>query len=76
MMDERFIRVSAYGGKNCCPLKIRGLDLEKDMEEAMAAVERLFERPWKLEISEFVEMDGIMIITDAKARMEKDFYGN
>lgn len=75
-MDERFVRVSAYAGKNCCPLKIRGLDPEKDMEEAMEAVQRLFEKTWKIEVLESVETDGITIISKAKARMEKDFYGN
>ena len=70
-MDERFVRVSAYAGKNCCPLKIRGLDPEKDEQEALEAVMRMMQNSIKATVVAMEVEDGLTRILDMKLELER-----
>ena len=54
-MATNLIRISAYSGKNCRPLEIKGLDPEKEEQEALDKIQNIFES-WK---------DDVLIVMDA-----------
>lgn len=63
-MATNLIRISAYSGKNCRPLEIKGLDPEKEEQEALDKIQNIFES-WKVKVTDTFTKDDVLIVMDA-----------